>query len=120
VEFDEEIIGCGGWSRRKTLFGASEYEMSRDDSMLNPSIDAAKIRAFFVHPKAARQGVGTAILDLCEAAAVAEGFTAAEMMATLPGVPLYTVRGYKEIEEVDVPLPDNGESIACIRMRKDL
>jgi N-acetylglutamate synthase-like GNAT family acetyltransferase len=119
AESDGEIVGCGGWSKRRTLFGASEYESSRDDSLLDPSVDAAKIRAFFVHPNAARQGVGTAILDLCEAAAIGEGFRAAEMMATLPGVPLYTARGYRELESVDVPL-DNNESIVCIRMRKEL
>ncbi len=120
AESDGEIVGCGGWSRRKTLFGASAYESSRNDSLLDPSIDAAKIRAFFVHPKAARKGVGSAILAQCESAAVAEGFRSVEMMATLPGIPLYAARGYAELERVDVSLGENSESIACVRMRKDL
>lgn len=115
-----EIVGCGGWSKRRTLFGASEYESSRDDSLLDPSKDAAKIRAFFVNPKAARKGVGTAILLQCESAAAAEGFTSAEMMATLPGIPLYAARGYEQLERVDISLGENRESIVCIRMRKDL
>ena len=116
---DGRLAGCGGWSRRKTLFGAGDYESSRDDSLLDPQREAARIRAFFIHPSAARKGVGTAILELCESAALAEGFKAAEMMATLPGVPLYAARGYGELERVDVPL-DSTESIVCIRMRKEL
>lgn len=121
VAEDEEgkIVGCGGWSNRKTLYGASNYEQSRDSNLLNLEIDAAKIRAFFIHPKFARKGIGTAILEACEAEAKAHGFTSAEMMATLPGVKLYAVRGYEGDEEVKVSIGEN-ENIICIRMRKVL
>lgn len=114
-----EIIGCGGWSKRKTLYGASGYEQSRDSNLLNPEIDSAKIRAFFIHPNFARQGIGTAILDACEQEATAHGFKSAEMMATLPGVKLYKVRGYTGDEEVKVSIGKN-EEIICIKMRKNL
>ena len=116
---DGRIIGCGGWSKRRTLFGASRYQASRDSQELDPAKEAAKIRAFFIHPDYARQGVGTAILELCESEAKAHGFRAAEMMATLPGVRLYKSRGYEGSEEFPVPVGD-GESIICVRMRKEL
>jgi GNAT superfamily N-acetyltransferase len=114
-----EIAGCGGWSKRKTLYGASRYEHSRDSELLNPELDAAKIRAYFIHPAFARKGIGTLILDACEQEARAHGFKAAEMMATLPGVKLYAVRGYEGNEEVKVPVGENID-IICIKMRKDL
>jgi GNAT superfamily N-acetyltransferase len=114
-----EIVGCGGWSKRKTLYGASAYGQSRDPESLDPTTDAAKIRAFFIHPEWARRGIGSAILDACEEEARAEGFTTAEMMATLPGVKLYAVRGYAGDEGVNVPL-DDTVSIKCIRMKKGL
>lgn len=116
---DDGIVGCGGWSKRKTLYGASHYDRSRDPDMLDPAVDAAKIRAFFVHPKAARQGIGRAILERCESEAAAVGFKSAEMMATLPGVPLYEVCGYIRGESVAISVGD-GIEIECIRMRKDL
>ena len=116
---ENEIIGCGGWSKRRTLFGASNYPSSRDASELDPSRDAAKIRAFFIAPQWARKGVGTAILDACETEANAAGFRSAEMMATLPGVKLYEVRGYHGDQRVDVDLGE-GETIVCIRMEKRL
>jgi GNAT superfamily N-acetyltransferase len=119
AESDGEIGGCGGWSRRKTLYGASGYADSRDSEMLDPTVDAAKIRAFFIHPDWARRGIGTAILDACEAEALAEGFSTAEMMSTLPGVPLYSARGYAGDERVAIPIGD-GETIECVRMRKGL
>jgi N-acetylglutamate synthase-like GNAT family acetyltransferase len=112
------IVGCGGWSKRKTLYGASSFAQSRDPEMLDPCVDAAKIRAFFVHPNAARQGIGRAILEKCEAEAAAVGFRSAEMMATLPGVPLYEVCGYERFESVAVPLGD-GVDIECVKMRKE-
>ncbi|MEK7722964.1 MAG: GNAT family N-acetyltransferase, partial [Acidobacteriota bacterium] len=86
-----KIVGCGGWSKRKTLYGASNYEQSRDSNLLNPETDSAKIRAFFIHPNFARKGIGTAILEACETEAKSDGFKSAEMMATLPGVKLYKV-----------------------------
>lgn len=116
---DGEIAGCGGWSKRKTLYGASVYAESRNSKLLNPETDAAKIRAFFIHPKFARKGVGTMILEACEREAKAYGFKSAEMMATLPGVKLYEKRGYEGDEEVKIPVGENID-IICIKMRKNL
>ena len=119
AEIAGRIVGCGGWSRRQTLFGASDYAESRDSTLLDPATQPAKIRAFFVHPDAARKGIGRAILQRCEAEALAAGFKAAEMMATLPGIPLYERCGYEKHESHDVNLP-NGEAIICVRMSKRL
>ena len=110
------IVACGGWSKRKTLFGA-DHCAGREDSLLHPERDAAKIRAFFVHPEWARRGIGTRILETCESAAQAEGFRRFEMGATLTGVALYKARGYREVEKIDVPL-ENHESLAIVRMEK--
>ena len=110
------IVGCGGWSRRKTLFGGDHWT-GREDAFLDPRQDAAKIRAFFVHPDWVRRGIGSMILDACESAAVAAGFTRFEMGATLTGVPLYRARGYVTLEHLDVVLK-NGEALAVIRMEK--
>src|SRR6202000_1731130 len=110
------IAGCGGWSKRKTLFGGDQYS-GREDSLLDPAHDAAKIRAFFVHPAWARQRVGTLILDACEDAARAAGFTRFEMGATLTGVKLFSVKGYVPIQRMEVPL-DNGESLPIVQMEK--
>lgn len=119
AEIDGEIAGCGGWSKRKTLYGASAYTASREPDFLDPATDAAKIRAFFVHPRAARKGIGSLILERCEDEAKRCGFSKAEMMATLPGVPLYLAKGYSGDEEVDVAVGE-GVSIRCIRMAKSL
>ena len=119
AEEDGKIIGCGGWSKRKTLYGASVYAQSRDSELLNPETDAAKIRAFFIAPDFARKGIGTAILEICEREAAAYGFKSAEMMATLPGVKLYEKRGYAGDEKVLVPVGENVE-IICIKMWKNL
>ena len=86
------LSGCGGWSRRAKLFGGDQ--LGEAGALLDPATAPAKIRAFFVHPDFARRGVGTAILDACEAAAAARGFTRCELLATLPGVPFYAARGY--------------------------
>ena len=110
------IAGCGGWSKRKTLFGGDQWS-GREDSLLDPSRDAAKIRAFFVHPAWARQGVGTLILDACESAARSAGFTRFEMGATLTGVKLFSVKGYVPIKRMDVPL-DDGEVLPIVQMEK--
>jgi len=110
------IAACGGWSRRKTPYG-SDHRPGRDDALLDPRTDAAKIRAFFVHPAWARRGIGTRILALCEQAAQAEGFTRFEMGATLTGVPLYRHHGYVEHERIDLPLA-NGEVLPIVRMSK--
>jgi GNAT superfamily N-acetyltransferase len=118
AEISGKIAGCGGWSKRKTLFGASVYE-GRDSGFLDPDSEPAKIRAFFVHPDMARRGVGSLILERCEDEARSFGFDSAEMMATLPGVPLYEVRGYRKIAPQNIPIGD-GVEIECIVMRKDL
>jgi GNAT superfamily N-acetyltransferase len=110
------IAGCGGWSKRKTLFGGDQWS-GREDSLLDPARDAAKIRAFFVHPAWARQGVGTLILDACESAARAAGFTRFEMGATLTGVKLFGVKGYVPVKRMDVPV-DNGEVLPIVQMEK--
>ena len=99
AEHAGEAIGCGGWSRRKTLFGGDRYA-ERDPGMLDPATDPAKIRAFFVHPSWARKGVGRAILEMCEAEARRHGFQSFELMATLPGVKLYRACGYVEDEPI--------------------
>ncbi len=113
-----EIAGCGGWSKRKTLYGASVYAESRDSELLDPEKDAAKIRAFFIHPDFSRRGVGSWILETCEQAVKQNGFKSAEMMATLPGVKLYAARGYALGEQVKVPVGENIE-IICVKMRKN-
>jgi len=112
------LAACGGWSRRKTPYG-SDHRPNRDDSFLDPRTDAAKIRAFFIHPAWARRGIGSRILELCEQAALAEGFTRFEMGATLTGIPLYRRHGYVEQEQVNLPLA-NGELLPIVRMTKSL
>jgi len=119
AEADGMIVGCGGWSKRKTLYGSSIYTESRDSEMLDPAVDPAKIRAFFIHPDWARKGIGTAILEKCEDEALRFGFKKAEMMATLPGVKLYAERGYSGTEELAVPV-GGGQHIICIKMSKIL
>jgi GNAT superfamily N-acetyltransferase len=113
-----EIAGCGGWSKRKTLYGGDQFA-AREDSLLDPARDAAKIRAFFVHPAWARRGVGTLILDACERAAIAAGFTRLEMGATLSGVAFYEAKGYAQLEKLDVPLAD-GVMLPIVRMGRTL
>jgi len=112
------IAACGGWSKRKTLFG-SDHASVREPEFLDPLVDAAKIRAFFVHPDWARRGLGTLLLETCENAAKSAGFTRFEMGSTLTGVPLYKLRGYHVIEPISVPLR-NGESLPVIRMAKSI
>jgi GNAT superfamily N-acetyltransferase len=112
------LVGCGGWSKRKTLYGGDQFA-GREDSLLDPARDAAKIRAFFVHPAWARRGIGGMILEACEAAAGAAGFRGLEMGATLTGVPFYLAKGYVELEAVDVALGD-GLTLPIVRMGKVL
>ena len=118
VESEGRLIGCGGWSYRRTLFGG-DARVGRDASALDPKADAAKIRAFFVDPAAARRGIGTALLERCEAEARRHGFRRTEMMATLPGVRLYEARGYVPGARVHYPLP-SGLSIDFVPMSKEL
>ena len=95
VEHQDQLAGCGGWSFRRTLFGA-DANKGRDNAELRPGHDAARIRAFFVSPNAARNGIGTRILQACEDAGAARGFTAFELAGTLTGVPFYALHGYRE------------------------
>lgn len=113
-----KLAACGGWSRRRTPFG-SDHRPGRDDSFLDPQTEAAKIRAFFVHPAWARRGIGSRILQMCEEAARAEGFMRCEMGATLTGIPLYRRHGYVEQERVELPLA-NGETLPIVRMTKSI
>jgi GNAT superfamily N-acetyltransferase len=112
------IAACGGWSMRKTLYG-SDHGPYRDSQLLDPAKDAAKIRAFFVHPEWTRRGIASLILKTCEDAAYARGFRRFEMGATLTGVPMYAARGYTAEEELQVPLP-NGLSLTVVRMSKTI
>jgi N-acetylglutamate synthase-like GNAT family acetyltransferase len=110
------LAGCGGWSKRKTLYG-SDHWAGREDTLLDPKRDAAKIRAFFIHPAWARRGVGSKILAVCEVAASAAGFASYEMGATLTGAKLFRAKGYVAVENIEVPLK-NGLSLPVIHMAK--
>jgi len=110
------IVGCGGWSKRKTLYGGDQWS-AREDTLLDPTIDAAKIRAFFIHPDWVRCGIGTLILNECERAAISAGFTRFEMGATLTGVAMYKARGYVAVKDMAVPLED-GLTLPIVHMTK--
>ena len=112
------IVACGGWSKRKTRYGGDQYTR-REDSLLDPARNAAKIRAFFVHPQWARRGIGTLLLEACENAASAAGFTRLEMGSTLSGVAFYRAKGYAALENLQVPL-SNGEMLPIVRMAKEI
>jgi GNAT superfamily N-acetyltransferase len=112
----QQIVACGGWSKRKTLFGGDQYA-GREDSFLDPAIDTAKIRAFFVHPDWARRGIGTRILETCEKAAIEAGFACLEMGATLSGVAFYRAKGYTEVGNQEVRL-ENGQCLPIVKMAK--
>jgi GNAT superfamily N-acetyltransferase len=118
AEDDGVLVGCGGWSHRSTLFGG-DARRDRDTSTLDPRTHPAKIRAFFVDPAHARRGIGSLLLTRCELEARAHGFSAAELMATLPGVRLYAARGYIGAGRVRYDV-GGGESIDSIPMRKAL
>ena len=119
AELEGAMAGCGGWSRRATLYGGDHSTALRDDGLLDPARDPARIRAMYTHPDFTRRGVGRAILAHCEDAARAEGFRRAEMMATLAGEPLYRACGYAEIERV-VSAPADGVVVPLVRMGKAL
>lgn len=112
------IIACGGWSKRNTLFGSDNAPV-KNDNWLDPQVDAARIRAFFVHPAHARRGLGSLIMRTCEDAARQEGFGKLTLGATLTGIPLYERHGFRQVERVEVPLA-NGTSIPIVRMEKEL
>lgn len=112
----KHLAGCGGWSKRKTLFGADRGP-GREPELLDPAMDAAKVRAIFVHPEFARRGLGSLILATVEDAARMAGFKRFEMGSTLTGVPLYRLKGYEEMERIAVPL-NNGEALPVVKMMK--
>ena len=116
AEAGGDFAACGGWSRRKTLFGG-DAAADRVPHLLDAATEAARIRAFFVHPKWARRGLGNELLKLCETELTGEGFRRAELVATLPGVPFYRKFGYREMERIQHPLP-NGLAIEFVRMTK--
>jgi len=116
VKVEPMIVGCGGWSKRKTLYGGDRWT-GREDELLDPLRDAAKIRAFFIHPAWARQGIGGMILEACESAARAAGFKRYEMGATLTGAKLFSMKGYVAVKPISIPLM-NGEVLPVIHMEK--
>jgi GNAT superfamily N-acetyltransferase len=118
IEDAGNIVGCGGWSRRATLFGGDHSE-GRDAALLDPAREPARVRAMYTHPDYVRRGVGRLILALCESAAAKEGFSRAELAATLAGEPLYRASGYAEIERFTADTP-SGVSVPLIRMGKRL
>lgn len=117
VSVNGQIAACGGWSRRETLFGGDQYA-DRSARLLDPATEAARIRAFFVGPDHARKGLASLLLRVSEEAARAEGFTALELMATLPGVPFYASRGFEHKDDITVAL--NGADVPFVAMRKRL
>jgi GNAT superfamily N-acetyltransferase len=118
VEDGQRLAGCGGWSKRRTLYGGDQMKPA-DDPLLDPATESARIRAFFVHPDYARRGVGSQILDACLSAARDAGFRRMELAATLPGVPLYEQYGFQARERIDATLPD-GVILPILRMERSL
>jgi GNAT superfamily N-acetyltransferase len=115
---DSRIVGCGGWSKRQTLYGGDQMK-AEADPLLDPSQDAGRIRAFFVHPTWTRRGIGRRIIEACEAAARQAGFQRMELGATVPGEPLYAAMGYAVTERFAIAMPD-GESLPAAHMAKTL
>jgi GNAT superfamily N-acetyltransferase len=114
----DRIAGCGGWSRRATLFGG-DHTAGRDAALLDPKADAARVRAMYTHPDYARRGIGRVILAACESAAKAESFTKVELAATMAGEPLYRACGYVAIEPI-TRQTSNGAVVPLLRMGKAL
>jgi GNAT superfamily N-acetyltransferase len=119
IEVSGVLAGCGGWSRRATLYGGDHSTALRNAALLDPATDAARVRAMYTDPAFARRGIGRLVLRLCEAAAAAEGFSRVELMATLAGEPLYLACGYAEIERT-ASNPIEGVSAPLVRMGKEL
>ena len=118
VEGAPVMVACGGWGKRRTLYGGDQTE-GRDDSLSDPATDAARIRAMYTHPDWTRQGLGTLLLDLGEGAARDAGFKSIELGSTVPGLPLYEARGYKAYF-TEEQTGSNGEIKTIIHMRKPL
>lgn len=119
VEEEGVLAGCGGWSRRATLYGGDHSAKLRDDRLLDPSSEPARLRAMYTHPDFARRGVGRLVVGLCEAAAREAGFTRMELMGTLAGEPLYVRCGYAPLERTE-SAPVDGVSVPLVRMGKAL
>lgn len=117
VEEAGGLVACGGWSRRRTAFGGDRATPWRDAALRDPAADAAVLRAFFVHPAHTRRGLGRQLVEASETAAATAGFARFELVSTLPGLPLYRALGYREVEPLDVTLPD-GVVIPTVRMEK--
>jgi GNAT superfamily N-acetyltransferase len=118
IEANGELVACGGWSRRDKLYTGSG-DAAGDARLLDPASEPARVRAMFVRADWTRRGLGTRILEACEAAARAEGFQTLALVSTLPGLPLYERFGFQDLERVDIPLP-NGMTIGCARMQKPI
>ena len=118
AEAEGQIVGCGGWSKRKTMFGGDQMK-AEVDPLLDPREDAGRIRAFFIHPNWARKGIGRRIIQACEEAAKADGFTRMELVATMPGEPLYAAMGDEITKRFDQPLPDKV-AVPLAHMKKQL
>jgi GNAT superfamily N-acetyltransferase len=116
VECENRIVGCGGWSRRATLFGG-DHSDRRDARLLDPAIEPARVRAMYTHPDFARRGVGRLVLSLCEDAAAREGFGSLQLAATVAGEPLYLACGFSVIERIEVPT-SKGVTVPIARMTK--
>jgi GNAT superfamily N-acetyltransferase len=118
VEDTNQIVGCGGWSRRKSLYGSDSARL-KEDPPLDPSVDPARVRAFFVHPAWARRGIGRSIMVACENAILAAGFRSVEISATLAGEPLYASFGYETVEHYDIPMT-GGLKLPVVKMIKNI
>ncbi|MEA5504594.1 GNAT family N-acetyltransferase [Halotia wernerae UHCC 0503] len=118
AEVESNVVGCGGWSQRKTLFGGDKAD-NKEDNLLDPLHEPARIRAYFVHPAWARRGIGSKIMAACESAATAVGYSRLELVATLAGEPLYKAHGFDDVEHFEISLP-NGASLPVIRMSKHI
>lgn len=118
AEVEGRLAGCGGWSRRRTLYGGDQMKTG-EEPLLDPATEPAKVRAFFVHPDFARRGIGSRILEECVEAARAAGFRRLELAATLPGVPFYAARGFSERERLEAPMRD-GRMLPIVRMEREL
>ena len=116
IESEGRIAGCGGWSRRATLFGG-DHSAGRDARLLDPESEPARVRGMYTHPDFARRGIGWLVLSLCETAAAREGFRSLELVATVAGEPLYSAYGFSVIERIEVPT-SKAVTIPCARMSK--
>jgi len=119
AQHEQELVGSGGWSKRATLFGGDQWKSHEPEPLLDPTRDPARIRAFYIHPTWARKGIGRRIIAACEDAVRDAGFKKVELVATLPGEPLYSAMGYDRQEQIELKTPD-GESLPAFRMSKDI